>query len=136
MIGGGGDLCHRNVALANELSRTVQPAAVGGPAAAQFPPPVGLFGDVGEMEVERKGTGQLGGSGQIDSGQPSRSLGSVGTDQATHLFDQVQQALALLTSKGLTEQPSQPANVRPEGCVEPVRADIDGVRRHAMSFPG
>ena len=50
-----------------------------------------LFGDIGQMEVGREGTGQGDGSGKFDPVEQIGGLGQVCPGQSANLFDQSQQ---------------------------------------------
>jgi len=136
VVGRGRNLAHGDPALADERGRPVQPATALGPGPPQLATPVGLLGDVGDVEVEREGAGELGGRGQVELGQPPGGRGPVRTDQTPDLFDQVEQLLPLLASQGLPEQHAQSANVGPQLSVDiaPRGAGLarpGGGRRHA-----
>ena len=78
---------------------------------------------------------------EVDRGQPLGRGGAVGADQAAHLFDQVQQRLALLPGQRLPEQHAEPADVGPQVGVEPGAGEVAGAPRFSSvvtrcPFPG
>ncbi len=79
-----------------------------------------LLGHVGQVEIHREGANQLGGHIQVDAGQEGGQLlrdalvvGRLAElpRQAPHLFDQVEQVLAVLADQGPAQLVAEAADV-------------------------
>ena len=112
----------------------VDPIDGGFEETATFPPPdaglvtaMGLFGDVGEIEVGGEGSDQLNRGGHIESGQhlgqlvggrliigARRFCDPESLRQRPHPFDEFEQLRTLLAHQALTQQVAQEANISPQ----------------------